>query len=340
MSISPYPRWHIVTGKGGVGKTTTAVALAQALARGGRRVLVAEVEQRGGLAPVLGSPVVGHAEQPVWGASADGQVYAIDVNADKALFDYLELNYKLGRTVRALRRVGAVDFATGIAPGLKDLLLLGKISEAVKRKASDDSAKSHRGAATAFHYDAVVLDAPPTGRIGKFLNVAGAVADLVKVGPIKKQSEGIMELLRSNDAVVHVVTLLEELPIQETREALAELAALNVHIGLIVANNVAQTDLTRLRITRAELSRGLAAAGLPTDSGTIRGLAEDGRAAQLRLRFQEKLRRSLDKLPYPVVDLPTLSPRVTPQNLSVLRDKLRNQLPTIEDAGARTSVAD
>ena len=72
-------------------------------------------------------------------------------------------------------------------------------------------------------YDAVVLDAPPTGRIGRFLNVTAETARLAKVGPIKTQSEGVAALLRSPMTAVHVVTLLEEMPVQESLDAIAEL---------------------------------------------------------------------------------------------------------------------
>src|SRR4029078_8731045 len=102
-----------------------------------------------------------------------------------------------GMAGRALRKIGAVDFATTIAPGLRDVLLTGKVKEAVTR-----SADGGRG------YDAVVLDAPPTGRIGRFLNVTAETARLAKVGPIKTQSEGVAAILRSPMTASHVVRLL------------------------------------------------------------------------------------------------------------------------------------
>ena len=87
--------------------------------------------------------------------------------------------YKLGAAGRALRKVGAIDFATTIAPGLRDVLLTGKVKEATTR--------THDGRRV---YDAVVLDAPPTGRIGRFLNVTAETARLAKMGPIKTAERG------------------------------------------------------------------------------------------------------------------------------------------------------
>jgi anion-transporting ArsA/GET3 family ATPase len=107
-------------------------------------------------------------------------VYALAVDAEEALLEYLDLFYKLGRAGRALRKLGAIDFATTVAPGVRDVLLTGKVKEAVTRTAEGRRV-----------YDAVVLDAPPTGRIGRFLNVTAETARLAKVGPIKHQSDGV-----------------------------------------------------------------------------------------------------------------------------------------------------
>ena len=141
--------------------------------------------------------------------------------------------YKLGAAGRALRKVGAIDFATTIAPGLRDVLLTGKVKESTTR------ARDGRRV-----YDAVVLDAPPTGRIGRFLNVTAETARLAKVGPIKTQSEGVASLLRSPITSVHVVTLLEEMPVQESLDAIAELSALDIPVGRIIVNGARPPLLT------------------------------------------------------------------------------------------------
>ena len=117
--------------------------------------------------------------------------------------------YKLGRAGKALDRFGVIDFATTIAPGVRDVLLTGKVYEAVQRPRGG----RHKDQIT---YDAVVLDAPPTGRICQFLGVNSELAGLAKVGPIKTQADKVMELLRSPRTAVHLVTILEEMPVQET----------------------------------------------------------------------------------------------------------------------------
>lgn len=146
-------RLHVVSGKGGTGKTTVAAALALALARGGKKVLLLEVEGRQGFAQLFDTAPLPYQETKIAVAEDGGVVYALPVDAEAALLEYLEMFYGIKRGGYALRKLGAIDFATTIAPGLRDVLLTGKASEAVKR-----GEKVGRPA-----YDAVVLDAPPTG---------------------------------------------------------------------------------------------------------------------------------------------------------------------------------
>ena len=100
---------------------------------------------------------------------------------------------------------------------MRDVLLTGKVYEAVRRRGSREATAAPRPRAR--HgptYDAVVLDAPPTGRITRFLDVNAEVAGLAQVGPIRSQADSITRLLHSPQTAVHLVTLLEEMPVQET----------------------------------------------------------------------------------------------------------------------------
>src|SRR3954469_25700345 len=218
-------RLHVVTGKGGTGKTSVAAALALGLAEGGRRTLLVEVEGRQGIAQLFDTEPLPYRELRIARVPGGGEVRALAVDAEEALLEYLDMFYKLGAAGRALRKIGAIDFATTIAPGLRDVLLTGKVKEATTR--------THEGRRA---YDSVVLDAPPTGRIGRFLNVTAETARLAKMGPIKHQSDGVAAVLRSPVTAVHVVTLLEEMPVQETADAVAELPRLDLPVGTIIVN--------------------------------------------------------------------------------------------------------
>ena len=152
---------------------------------------------------------------------------------------------------------------------MRDVLLTGKVKEAVTRTADGRRV-----------YDAVVLDAPPTGRIGRFLNVTAETARLAKIGPIKTQSEGVAAVLRSPVTAVHVVTLLEEMPVQETADAVAEL-----HRARPPGRHGHRQRrpspplLAKGKVTQAELARGLVAAGLPADKDDRRRPGRRGAGA-------------------------------------------------------------
>jgi anion-transporting ArsA/GET3 family ATPase len=265
----PGVRLHVVTGKGGTGKTTVAASLALGLATGGSRVLIVEVEGRQGLAQIFDVPPLPYAERRVAVAPGGGEVFALAIDPEEALVDYLEMFYNLKRAGSALRRMGAIDFATTIAPGVRDVLLTGKAKEAVRRKNADGTPV----------YDAVVMDAPPTGRITRFLNVNTEVAGLARTGPIRSQADAVMEVIASRLTAVHVVTLLEEMPVQETCDAVLELREASLPVGGIVVNQVrrpllsptAQAKARKGRLDHDTIAADLARVGITTSAGWLSG---------------------------------------------------------------------
>ena len=228
--MSTAPRLHVVTGKGGTGKTTLAAALALSFAQSGAKTLLLEVEGRQGLAPLFG-----RAELPYREVELAPDLWGMSVDPREALLEYIEMYYKAGAAGRALAKFGVIDFATTIAPGLRDVLLTGKAYEATRRRPGNKSGSTFEGP---WVYDAVVMDAPPTGRIGKFLDINAQLASLAKVGPIRKQAESISELIHSTMTTVHIVTLPEEMPTQESLEAVDELRGLDINLGHIFVNQV------------------------------------------------------------------------------------------------------
>jgi anion-transporting ArsA/GET3 family ATPase len=307
---------HIVTGKGGTGKTTIAGALATALATAGRRVLVCEVEGRGGIAQLFEThDLVGAEERRLSRTPAGGEVFGLAIDAEDALLEYLETFYHLGMAGKALDRFGAVDFATSIAPGLRDVLLTGKVYEAVRR------GTSKRPNA----YDAVVLDAPPTGRIAQFLNVHEAVAGLAKMGPIRGQADSIMRVLRSATTVVHIVTLLEEMPVTETEEAIAELRPTGIRVGTVVANMVTSTPLDTGTLERA--AEGSAPLAVPTLSAAQnRVLADEFGREAARILAERARHRELAGLGVGMAEVDYDPTGIDDGGLLVVADQLAKQL--------------
>lgn len=321
-------RLHIVTGKGGTGKTTVAAALALALAAGGGRVLLVEVEGRQGVASLLGLPPLSAEERPVASAPGGGRVLALAADAEAALLEYLEMFYGIRRAGQALTRLGAVDFATSIAPGLRDVLLTGKATEAVGRREG-----GRRRGEGPFHYDAVVMDAPPTGRIGRFLNVTSEVAGLARVGPVRGHADKVTEVLRSERTLVHFVSLLEEMPAQETRDGVAEIAALGLNPGAVVVNMarpplLPEADLSSAaegRLDREELAAGLEAAGLEDPVHLAASLAGEVDAHARRVLMERRIRSELEELGRPLLDLPLVADGVDLAALEGLARHLADQ---------------
>jgi anion-transporting ArsA/GET3 family ATPase len=323
-------RLHVVTGKGGTGKTTVAGALALALASGGRRILLIEVEGRQGIAQLFDVPPLPYEERKVAVAPATrdrpgGDVYALVADPESALLEYLEMFYNLRHAGMALTRLGVMDFATTIAPGLRDVLLTGKAAEAVRRKEAGRRV-----------YDAVVMDAPPTGRIGRFLNVSTEVSGLARVGPIRGHADTVQKVIRSPETVVHFVTVLEEMPVQETLDGIAELRALSgggIRAGGIMINMVRPEALdpdqlvsaARGSVDEHEIALGLKAASIDDSVRLAADLAAELSEHAIAVAGQQLQRTRLTGPGQPCYQLPLIADGMDLAGLYRLAAALRDQ---------------
>lgn len=316
-------RLHFVSGKGGTGKTTVAAALALTLAAGGRKVLLVEVEGRQGIAQLFDVPPLPYEEVKVATAEGGGHVNALAIDIEAAFMEYLEMFYNLGIAGRAMRRVGAIEFATTIAPGLRDVLLTGKIKEAATRV---DAKKRPV-------YDAIVVDSPPTGRISRFLDVTKALSDLAKGGPVHSQAEGVVRLLHSEQTAIHLVTLLEALPIQETMEAIHELEQLDLPIGSVIVNRNIPPFLPAADLAKAAdgvidadgVRAGLARAGIKLDDADFAGLLTETIEHASRIRARAESAAEIEKVHVPLLNLPTIPDGVDLGSLYELAEILAQQ---------------
>jgi anion-transporting ArsA/GET3 family ATPase len=316
-------RLHFVTGKGGTGKSTVAAALALTLASGGRKVLLVEVEGRQGIAQLFDVPPLPYKELKIAIAEHGGHVNALAIDIEAAFLEYLDMFYNLGIAGRAMRRIGAIEFATTIAPGLRDVLLTGKIKESVIRVDKDKLPV----------YDAVVVDAPPTGRIARFLDVTRAVSDLAKGGPVYSQAEGVVKILHSDQTAIHLVTLLEALPMQETMEAIDELQELGLPIGSVIVNRNIEAYLEPDDLAKAAegdvdadaVRAGLAAAGIKLRDADFAGLLTETIQHATRLTARAATALQLDELKVPRLELPTIADGVDLGSLYELSESLAQQ---------------
>jgi anion-transporting ArsA/GET3 family ATPase len=292
-------RLLLVTGKGGTGKTTVAASLAVAAGSGGRRTLVVEVEGRQGLGALFGRGVLDYREVRV-----AERVNAMAVDPDEALREYLG-RYGFAPLASLLSWAKLNRFITAAAPGLGDVLLVGKVWETATRQEGGGRA-----------YDLVVLDAPPTGRVVPFLRAPATVAELARVGPIRHQAERVGELLDDPGRTAVVLTCMpEELSVAETLEGVASLRAAGLPVAAVVANRVTGDRLGSRAGRLAALARdpdrlaaAAAAAGVELDQPTLGTLLGEARDRQRQVarerRLLKELRAGLEGLP--VVELPFL----------------------------------
>ena len=248
-------RLLIVAGKGGVGKTTVAAVLAESARRARRRVCLIDVEGRPGLGAMFARPEpLGFEPTEL----ADG-VTARSIASDRALVEYLD-EHGLARFSKRLSDSGTLEVISSGAPGLRDLLILGKIKQIAL---SDD-------------FDLVIVDSPASGHAVSFLRSPQGLLDAVRSGPVRSQAEEVLALLRDAQRCAAVlVTLPEETPINETLETAAALRdRVGVRLCGVVVNQVAAgEELEGLHLDTAGLGRAEAGALRAATAYTLARLA-------------------------------------------------------------------
>lgn len=301
-------RLVIVAGKGGVGKTTVSATLARAAARSGLSSLIVEVEGKSGLASMFGKPSFAYDEVTL--AEADAAAGLADVRArtvtpDDSLVEYLE-DSDMGRISKRLMTSGALDMVSTAIPGIRDILVLGKIKQMERAGLAD----------------LLILDAPAAGHAITFLQSASGLADAVPIGPINSQAKDVLELLGDPARCqVVLVTLPEETPVNELVETAYQLEdRVGISLGPVVVNGC-YPELPGLAVSPEEAAR---AAGASLRKGEAESLAAAAEFRRERMELQaEQVGRLAEALPLPQLSLPYLfDAELGPAQLDQLADSL------------------
>jgi anion-transporting ArsA/GET3 family ATPase len=278
----------IVTGKGGVGKSTVALAIGMAAAEAGKRTILCEVSAQEGLSRVFHRAEVGFNEVQM----ADN-LWAISIDPDESMREYVLLQLKVRAARDLLFRSKMFNYLAAATPGLRELVTIGKIWELSQ---ADRKVKSGR------KYDVVVVDAPATGHGVGFLQTPRTFANVARVGPIAAQAETLDAFITNQKRTgVAIVALPEEMPVNET--AMLE-RDLTEKVGASV-DRIYMNGLYPERFDEADAER-IDAAAEETD-GEVRVALLEALSERRRERCQhEQLTRLNELTNAPVTTLPFL----------------------------------
>ena len=196
-------RLVVVTGKGGVGKSTVALALGVRAAEQGRRTIVCEVSSQERISHAFHRDSVGFAESEL-----GPNLYAISIDPEEAMREYVLLSLKVKAMRDLLFRSKLFTYLAAATPGLKELVTIGKVWELALEERKVKGGKP---------YDLVILDAPATGHGIGFLQTPRTFANVARVGPIATQAETLHRFITNHRKTgVAIVALPEEMPVNET----------------------------------------------------------------------------------------------------------------------------
>ena len=280
-------RLLFVTGKGGVGKTTLSVALGMAAAAAGKRTLICEVDAKGNVADLLECGSVGFA--PV---EAQPGLFVMTMNTEDSLKEYLSLQLRVPLVARIGPLARTFDFVASAAPGVKEILTVGKICWEVRER----------------NWDLVIVDAPASGHVVGHLAAAESINELVRVGRVREQTQWMLDLLGAPEVTgTVIVSAPEEMPVAETieladrigRETVVDLAAVIVNRvlpELFGTTEEAAFDALSLTGPRARLAEVVGGPATPViDAARLAVTLRRSRAGHLE-RLREGIDRSIPML--------------------------------------------
>jgi anion-transporting ArsA/GET3 family ATPase len=271
-------RLVIVTGKGGVGKTTVSVALGMRAAAEGKRTIVCEVSAQENASRMFEHTTVGFHE-----VELEENLWAISIDPDESMREYVLLQLKVRAMRDMLFRSRIFNYLAAATPGLKELVTIGKIWELAQL---DRKVKSGR------KYDTVIVDAPATGHGVGFLQTPRTFANIARVGPIHSQAQTLDRFITDHDNTgVAIVALPEEMPVNETAALEHDLVE---EVGVAV-DRVYLNGLYPERFSKEEAEKLTALAAIEdgaTKAAARAALSEFGRARSQRAQLARLRRRA------------------------------------------------
>jgi anion-transporting ArsA/GET3 family ATPase len=298
-------RLVIVTGKGGVGKSTVALAMAIAAARSGKRTILCEVAAQERLSRVFHRAEIGFHE-----VEMSENLWAISIDPDESMREYLLIQLKVRAMRDLLVRSRIFSYLAAATPGLKELVTIGKIWEL---------AQPERRVKGGRQYDLVVVDAPATGHGVGFLQTPRTFANIARVGPIRSQAETLDKFIRNQRKTgVQIVSAPEEMPVNETATLERDLTG---EVGVAV-DRIVMNGMYPELFSDGEAER-LAAVAEDTD-GVVRAACRTAVRECRRGRSQrEQLARLEELTQAPVTTLPFLfEPELDVEQVGVLAEAL------------------
>jgi len=295
------PRILVISGKGGVGKTTVVAALAVIAARTGRKVCVAEVDEKGTLPRLFG-----HGDLSYEPAELSPGIWGLNVTAENALREYLRLQYHMRRLSKVFTSTHFVDYLATSAPGINDLLVIRKIWYLEQGPAKGGTNQA---------YDTIIVDAPAAGHMLTFVGAPQGFHDAIPVGPIRHQVQWVLDMIEDPARTrVSLVTTAEEMPVSETIETLEALhGRLGLGTGPVFANGLYDGLFSRKEVSALDdvdpdglivLARSV---GLDLDKDDVSSAVSYAHFLEARRAIQRHHLRTLRReVSEPIVELPFL----------------------------------